>query len=37
MAALNPEMGIAGQDTLAQLTDVLKEVTPTTEGEGKSM
>ena len=28
MAALNPEMGISGQDTLAELTDVLKEVTP---------
>lgn len=28
MAALNPEMGISGQDTLAELTDVLAEVTP---------
>ena len=37
MAALNPEMGIAGTDTLAQLSDVLKEVTPATETEGKSM
>lgn len=39
MAALNPEMGISGQDTLAELTDVLKEVTPAnkTEGEGNKM
>ena len=39
MAALNPEMGIAGQDTLAELTDVLKEVTPdqAESGEGKAM
>lgn len=28
MAALNPSMGISGQDTLAELTDVLAEVTP---------
>ena len=28
MAALNPEMGVAGSDNLAELTDVLKEVTP---------
>lgn len=37
MAALKPEMGIAGQDTLAELTDVLAEVTPagTESGEGK--
>ena len=34
MAALTPAMGIAGQDTLAQLTDVLNEVTPTTHAEG---
>lgn len=38
MAALNPEMGISGQDTLAELTDVLKEVTPANaDGEGKGM
>ena len=36
MAALNPEMGIAGQDTLAELTDVLKEVTPAAAEEGGS-
>lgn len=37
MAALKPEMGIAGQDTLAELTDVLAEVTPSNAeaGEGK--
>ena len=37
MAALNPEMGIAGQDTLAELTDVLAEVTPgnVENGDGK--
>ena len=28
MATLNPEMGVAGQDNLASLTDVLREVTP---------
>lgn len=28
MAALNPEMGISGQEALADLNDVLKEVTP---------
>jgi len=33
MAALNPEMGVAGQESLAELTDVLKEVTPSGEGE----
>lgn len=39
MAALNPAMGIQGQETLASLTDVLKEVTPaaTAEGDQKSM
>ena len=38
MAALSPEMGIAGQDTLAELTDVLAEVTPaSTENAGGSM
>ena len=36
MAALNPEMGVAGQENLAELTDVLKEVTPST-GEGEKM
>ena len=35
MAALNPEMGISGQDALAELTDVLKEVTPAGAGEGE--
>ena len=35
MAALQPTMGLAGQDQLAELTDVLKEVTPASgEGEG---
>jgi len=29
MATLNPEMGISGQDQLADLTDVLTEVNPT--------
>jgi len=28
MATLNPEMGISGQENLAELADVLKEVTP---------
>jgi hypothetical protein len=28
MATLKPEMGIAGESTLAELTDVLREVTP---------
>lgn len=39
MAALNPEMGIAGQESLAELTDVLKEVTPDQgeSGDGKAM
>ena len=38
MAALNPTMGISGQDALAELTDVLKEVTPAAAGdEGKGM
>ena len=31
MAALSPEMGISGQDNLAELTDVLAEVTPSGE------
>lgn len=31
MAALSPEMGISGQDTLAELTDVLAEVTPSND------
>mmetsp|Transcript_19732 Transcript_19732/g.24345 ORF Transcript_19732/g.24345 Transcript_19732/m.24345 type:complete len:515 (+) Transcript_19732:1395-2939(+) len=35
MAALNPEMGISGQEQLADLTDVLKEVTPAGAGEGE--
>lgn len=30
MATLNPEMGISGAVDLAELTDVLKEVTPST-------
>lgn len=34
MAALNPEMGISGQDTLAELTDVLAEVTPSNTESG---
>ena len=34
MAALNPEMGISGQDTLAELTDVLSEVTPSNTESG---
>ena len=34
MAALSPEMGISGQDTLAELTDVLAEVTPSNETGG---
>lgn len=35
MAALQPTMGIAGQNSLAELTDVLKEVTPAGgEGDG---
>jgi len=37
MAALNPEMGISGQDTLAELTDVLAEVTPASSEAGGSM
>jgi len=39
MAALNPAMGIQGQETLASLTDVLKEVTPAANADGveKSM
>jgi len=38
MAALNPEMGISGQETLAELTDVLREVTPAkAEGGEKTM
>ena len=37
MAALNPEMGIAGQDTLAELTDVLAEVTPASTETGGNM
>jgi hypothetical protein len=37
MAALNPEMGISGQDTLAELTDVLAEVTPAGGDTGTSM
>ena len=28
MATLKPEMGIAGEQALAELTDVLREVTP---------
>jgi len=35
MAALNPAMGIQGQETLAELTDVLKEVTPAATGDGE--
>ena len=30
MATLNPSMGVSGQETLANLTDVLKEVSPDT-------
>ena len=36
MAALNPEMGVSGQDQMAQLTDVLAEVNPGS-GEGGKM
>lgn len=36
MAALKPAMGISGQENLAELTDVLKEVTPAS-GEGTSL
>lgn len=31
MATLNPSMGVSGQETLANLTDVLKEVSPDTQ------
>ena len=34
MAALNPEMGVQGQENMAELTDVLNEVKPSA-GEGE--
>lgn len=37
MAALSPEMGVSGQENLAELTDVLKEVTPAASGEEKKL
>ena len=37
MAALSPEMGISGQDTLAELTDVLAEVTPSNDAGTSSL
>jgi hypothetical protein len=35
MALLNPEMGISGQDALADLSDVLKEIKPAEASEKK--
>ena len=35
MALLNPEMGISGQDALADLSDVLKEIKPAETNEKK--
>ena len=35
MAALEPAMSVAGQDTISAITDVLNEVSPST-GEGKA-
>ena len=37
MAALSPEMGVSGQENLAELTDVLKEVTPASSTGGEKM
>ena len=35
MATLQPKMGVAGQDQLAELTDVLNEVKPSDDKEKK--
>lgn len=35
MATLNPTMGVAGQEQLANLTDVLREVTPAAANNGE--
>jgi len=38
MATLNPEMGISGMDHLANLSDIIAEIKPTTkEGEEKQL
>ena len=37
MASLDPTMGVSGQDGLANLTDVLREVTPATDLKGEEM
>jgi hypothetical protein len=36
MATLNPQMGVAGQDALHSLSDVLNEIRPEGDGEKKT-
>ena len=36
-AALQPVMGVSGQDTLAELAQTLKEVTPDQAGAGNAL